>query len=133
MPSWTISDLLRFSKKKHGSCQVQDNCAWQASELEQSVVDSLYGQVQVQETITAPIVVSFTHVRKRPLDEDDLCEKYIIDALRRMRDPDDPLFRIIPGDAAKHIHVRHAQRKPAVGEKEYFIIEIYPNENYRAD
>jgi hypothetical protein len=128
MPNWTISDLARFKQRRsdaQGRRDVYLAGVGQAPQLEQNPGHPLHGSLQAPAPIRGTNTIRFTSVRKRPLDPDDICEKYVIDVLRRLRDPSDPAACIIPGDAPTQLNVEHFQRKPQPNEGEYFVIEIF--------
>ena len=63
------------------------------------------------------ILVRVTSIRKRLLDEDNLCEKYHVDLCR--------YAGVISGDEAGQTKIEVAQRKAAKGETEKTIIEVF--------
>jgi hypothetical protein len=56
-------------------------------------------------------------VRRRLLDEDNLCEKYHVDCCR--------YAGLIPGDSPAEIQIQTRQRKAARGEEEHTQIDIF--------
>lgn len=63
------------------------------------------------------VLVRVTSVRKRLLDEDNLCEKYHIDLCR--------YSGVISGDEAGKTKIETAQRKTEKDEEEKVIIEVF--------
>lgn len=63
------------------------------------------------------VLVRVVSVRKRLLDEDNLCPKYVIDCCR--------YAGLIPDDAPEKVRIQVGQRKPEKGEEEHTMIEIY--------
>ncbi len=72
---------------------------------------------EVQGRAGKRILVRVTSVRKRLLDEDNLCEKYHIDLCR--------YAGIISGDEAGKTKIETAQRKTQKGEEEKVVIEVF--------
>jgi Holliday junction resolvase RusA-like endonuclease len=66
------------------------------------------------------LLVRVTSIRKRLIDEDNLCEKYHIDCLR--------YAGLIPDDSPDKVRIQTTQRKAAKDEEERVIIEILPIE-----
>lgn len=74
---------------------------------------------EVQEGAESRICVRVCSVRKRLLDEDNLCEKYAVDSLRAIA--------AIPADDPATVRIETTQRKAAKGEAEHTEITItYP-------
>ncbi len=71
---------------------------------------------QVQEAATARVFVRVTSVRKRLLDEDNLCEKFHVDCCR--------YAGLLLSDAPGKTSIKTTQRQAGKGEKEHIIIEI---------
>ena len=74
------------------------------------------GAGAVQKEGDARFHVRLTSVRKRLLDEDNLCEKYLVDCCR--------YAGLIPQDSPDQTRITVAQRKAAKGEEEHTLIEI---------
>ena len=72
---------------------------------------------EVQGGTRQSILVRVTSIRKRLLDEDNLCEKYHVDLCR--------YAGVISGDEAGQTKIEVAQRKAAKGETEKTIIEVF--------
>lgn len=62
-------------------------------------------------------LVRVTSVRGRLIDEDNLCEKYIVDCCR--------YAGLLPGDSPAETKIEVCQRKVSKGEEEHTLIEIY--------
>jgi hypothetical protein len=62
-------------------------------------------------------LVRVTSVRKCLIDEDNLCEKYVVDCCR--------YAGLLPGDGPGTTKIDTAQRKAGKGEAERTIVEIY--------
>lgn len=75
------------------------------------------GSLQVQEGPGQRVLVRITAVRKRLLDEDNLCEKYLVDLCR--------YAGIIVGDSPATTHIEVCQQKAEPGGAEYCRIEVF--------
>ena len=64
------------------------------------------------------ILVRVTSVRKRLIDEDNLCEKYLIDCCR--------YAGLLPSDDPAKTQIQTSQRKAGKDEEEHTLIEIIP-------
>jgi hypothetical protein len=65
-----------------------------------------------------PVMLRVVHFRKRLADYDDLCAKYVVDALVDRG--------VLAGDSPKHIRgVVHEQVKVKTGSEEKTVIEVY--------
>lgn len=62
-------------------------------------------------------LVRVTSVRKRLIDEDNLCEKYAVDCCR--------YAGLLPGDGPGETKIEVAQRKAGEAEGEHTVIEIF--------
>ncbi len=63
------------------------------------------------------LLVRVTSVRLRLIDEDNLCEKYVVDCCR--------YAGLLPGDGPATTRIQATQRKVEKGESEHTLIEIY--------
>lgn len=72
---------------------------------------------QAQRGDSTRFLVRVTAVRKRLIDEDNLCEKYHVDALR--------YCGILPSDAPDRTHIETSQRKTEKKEAPYTLIEVF--------
>lgn len=72
---------------------------------------------QVEEGVSAPILVRVVSTRKRLCDSDNLAAKFIIDNLRNCG--------AIEGDEPEKITVEVSQRKVRKGEEEFTVIQVY--------
>jgi hypothetical protein len=75
------------------------------------------GPTPIQEANHERIIVRCCSVRKRLLDEDNMCEKFIVDALR--------YCGIIADDRPATTKIEVTQRKCGPGEEEHVIVEIF--------
>lgn len=89
----------------------------QIAELERSVRAGTLGAVQVQKNAPRNVLVRVTAVRKRFVDEDNLCEKYHVDCCR--------YSGLIFGDSPATTRIEVRQEKAGKGGREYVRIEIF--------
>ena len=89
----------------------------QTAIVERDSRDAPLGKKEVQGSTSQRILVRVTSVRKRLIDEDNLCEKYHVDLCR--------YAGIISGDEASKTKIETTQRKAQKGEEEQVIIEVY--------
>ena len=73
-------------------------------------------KIQAKEGSHGRFRVRVTSVRNRLLDEDNLCEKYVVDCCR--------YAGLIPGDAPGQTKIEVDQRKCAKGEEEHIEVSI---------
>lgn len=91
----------------------------QNTKLERDSGDAALATPQVQAGTDTRILVGVLSIRKRLLDEDNLCEKFLVDALK--------LIGAIPDDCPDKVTIATTQRKAAKGEAERTLITItYP-------
>lgn len=89
----------------------------QTAIVERDSRDAPLGKKKVQGSTSQRILVRVTSVRKRLIDEDNLCEKYHVDLCR--------YAGIISGDEASKTKIETIQRKAEKNEEEQVIIEVY--------
>ena len=89
----------------------------QVAKLESNPGHGALGKKKVQRSTGQRFFILVTSVRKRLLDEDNLCEKYHVDLCR--------YAGILPSDAPGQVQIKVCQRKAGKGENEETIIEIY--------
>lgn len=89
----------------------------QAAIVERDSRDEPLAKKEVQRRSSERVLVRVTSVRKRLLDEDNLCEKYHVDLCR--------YAGVISGDEAGKTKIETAQRKAEKDEKEKVIIEVF--------
>lgn len=111
-------DQLNNILKKKGYSVDEDHTqnTRKVAKLEYREKASLEGAAQAHESNPSKYVVRVTSVRKRLLDEDNICEKLTVDGLR--------YAGIIPSDAPDKTHIITTQRKVQKGETEHTLIEI---------
>jgi hypothetical protein len=95
---------------------IQANCTTVA-ELECGIGDEPLAAQEVQGPVSNRFLVRVTAVRKRLLDEDNLCAKYHVDLCR--------YAGVIPDDAPGQCQIETRQRKVEKGEQEHSLIEVF--------
>jgi hypothetical protein len=88
------------------------------AELERCAQHAPLEADQLQARPPRLLLVRVTSVRKRLIDEDNLCEKFHIDCLR--------YAGLIPDDSPDKVRIETTQRKAGKDEDERVIIEILP-------
>ena len=88
-----------------------------ASVMERDSSHAALGKNEVQERTSQSILVRVTSIRKRLIDEDNLCEKYHVDLCR--------YAGIILGDEADKTKIEVSQRKAEKSEQEKTVIEVF--------
>jgi len=88
------------------------------SKLERDSGDAPLEKKKVQRPASQRFLIRVTSIRKRLIDEDNLCEKYAVDLCRYASGG---AF----GDEAGETKIETTQRKAEKGEEEKVIIQIY--------
>ena len=88
--------------------------------VECGVSDESLAADEVQERDPKRVFVRITSVRKRLLDEDNLCEKYHVDCCR--------YAGLLHGDEPGKTSIKATQRKAGKKEGEFVVIEITDSE-----
>lgn len=102
--SYEQTDLLNNNPRK-------------TSKLESDLGNGALGQTQAQKRAGQKFLVRITAIRKRLIDEDNLCEKYHVDLCR--------YSGIIPDDSPEQTKIEVSQRKAKKGEEEFVMIEVF--------
>lgn len=87
------------------------------AKLESDSSDAALDSKEVQGRISQKFLVRVTSIRKRLLDEDNLCEKYHVDLCR--------YAGIIPCDEADKVKIEVCQKKAGKEDVEKTIIEVF--------
>ena len=90
---------------------------WTPAKLESSPGDAPLGKEEVQRPVGERFLIRVTSIRKRLLDEDNLCEKYHVDLCR--------YAGVLPDDAPGKVQIEVCQQKAAKGESEQVVIEVF--------
>ncbi len=85
--------------------------------VEPSVSHGALDAARIQKGVSRNVLVRVTAMRKRLLDEDNLCEKYVVDLLRNAG--------IIFDDAPGETKIEVCQQKAAKGEAERVKVEVF--------
>lgn len=85
--------------------------------MERDIGNAPLEKEKVQGPDIRRFLVRITSVRKRLIDEDNLCEKYHVDLCR--------YAGIISGDEAGKTKIETAQRKAEKGEDEKVLIQVF--------
>ena len=115
----TRNELTRRFPKASQSFIKANLCAgdaWEAAKLESNPSHAPLEAKEVQRPIGERFLVSVTSVRKRLLDEDNLCEKYHVDLCR--------YAGVLPSDTPEQTSIKVSQRKCAKGEEEKVEITV---------
>lgn len=87
------------------------------AKLEQPIVQKLVRGKKDKDLGTETVRIEITDVRKRLTDDDNLCEKFLVDCLRREG--------YIKDDSVKYVRIFTTQRKCTNREEPHTLIEIY--------
>lgn len=87
------------------------------AKLESNPCNAALGQKEVQGRIGQKFLVRITSIRKRLLDEDNLCEKYHVDLCR--------YCGALPTDTPDEVKIEVCQKKAGKKEPEKTIVEVF--------
>lgn len=87
------------------------------AKLESNLGNASLGAGEVQGRTGQKFLVRITSIRRRLLDEDNLCEKYHVDLCR--------YAGVIPDDEAGETKIEVCQKKAGKEEIERTVIEVY--------
>ena len=88
-----------------------------AAKLESDFSNAALDKKKVQRRLGQKFLVRVTSVRKRLLDEDNLCEKYHVDLCR--------YAGILPCDEASQVKIEVCQKKAGKEDGEEIVIEVF--------
>lgn len=108
---------IRAAAKARGRKNLLPNGAGPVAELERTARDGALGKVQAQGRNSGRFLVRLVSVRKRLLDEDNLCEKFHVDCCR--------YAGVLPKDSPGTARIEVSQQKVDEGSAEEVRIEIY--------
>lgn len=109
-------DFFRLNSKT-GPSDIQPDDSGKAPKLERTAGHGALVETQAKIPTGQHFLVRITSHRKRLLDEDNLCAKYLVDLCR--------YAGIIPGDSPGTAKIEVAQEKVGPKEPERVTIEIY--------
>lgn len=107
---------IRSSRAERGRANLLADLPREIAKLERYAKRPLASHPQVQTGLGKVFYVRVESVRERLLDEDNLCEKFIVDLLR--------YAGVIPNDNPSQTHVEVRQRKTDPGEGEKITVEV---------
>jgi len=108
---------VRADRKTRGRVNIHADVAGQVVELERDTRDGALAALQIQKRIGERFLIRIKTIRKRLLDEDNLCCKYVVDLCR--------YAGILPTDAPGTAKIEVSQQKADKGAREEVKIEIY--------
>lgn len=88
-----------------------------SAKLERNLGHGALGEGQAKAGNPDRFFVRVTSVRRRLIDEDNLCEKYVIDCCR--------YAGLLPGDGPGTTRIEATQRKAGKEEAEHTVVEIF--------
>jgi hypothetical protein len=106
---------LPFDEKREGGETA--NNALLRPKLERHNEPRTVGKAKAQKGDSRRFLVRVTSIRRRLLDEDNLCEKYVIDCCR--------YAGLLPGDSPGETKIEVTQQKAATKEAECTVIQIF--------
>ena len=99
------------------AANVSDGSAGETAKLEPDLGIRPLAAKEVQRFDSKLLLVVVTSIRKRLIDEDNLCEKYHIDLCR--------YAGIIPGDSPDKVRIETRQIKAGKNQAETVVIEVF--------
>ncbi len=109
--------FIRANATSSGDADLRPDSSGPSGKLERCAGNGTMGEVQVQAGLGRRFLVRVTSHRKRLLDEDNLCCKYLVDLCR--------YAGILPSDAPGTAKIEVAQQKTGPKEPERTTIEIF--------
>ena len=113
MPTWTGNDLRAFEERQR---QRKAEYSRPVAVVEPTPRDDMERTPPLQEANDGRVIVRVLSIRVRLLDEDNLCAKYLVDALRYLK--------YLPDDCPEKVKIEVSQRKCREGEPEHVEVEI---------
>jgi hypothetical protein len=108
---------IRADRIKRGRANLLGDGSGQAAELERTSWNAALVAAQTQAANSGRFLVRVISVRRRLLDEDNLCEKYHVDCCR--------YAGVLPKDSPGTAKIEVTQEKAEPGAAEEVRIEIY--------
>lgn len=112
-----LNELLANASASTRQLNLPTGGAGTVAKLEHHSGDAAVGPVQVQTGNSPRFLVRVTTRRSRLVDEDNLCEKFVVDLLR--------YAGVIPDDAPGTTKIEVAQQKTRKGQDEVVTLEVY--------
>ena len=117
---WTDADIAQHNERvAQGKAKARgsDRDTGEAPKLEPDPSDGAVVAIQIQKATGARFLVRIKSIRKRLIDQDNLCSKYATDLCR--------YSGIIPDDSPTTTQLETSQQKARKGQAETVRIEIY--------
>ena len=116
--NWTKEQYAEYLART-GQVDTQgcDRAANPPAKLESNLGDATLGKVQVQTGTGQSFLVRVSSHRKRLLDIDNLCEKYVVDLCRHCG--------ALPSDSPEQTQIEVRQIKVGKGEPEKVVVEVF--------
>ena len=111
------ADFVRANADQPREVGVRTGDTRPATELERHSGDGAVGAVRVQKAIAGRVRVVVTSYRTRLLDEDNLCEKYVVDCCR--------YAGVLAADSPGQTKIEVRQEKVGKGEPEFTRVQIF--------
>lgn len=105
------SELPNKSERRKGEVNER------SPELERNPRARTLGKSKAKDGNSKRLLVRVTSIRRRLIDEDNLCEKYVVDCCR--------YAGLLPGDGPGETKIEVGQRKAGKEEAEGTLIEIF--------
>ena len=110
------SDELRQLLQRRPGLSVEDSYSRKAPVVEPGLIDVALAKAPLQKPSGQSFLVRVVAVRKRLLDEDNGCEKFLVDQCR--------LSGLIPNDNPALTKIETSQRRCEEGEPEHVEVNI---------
>ena len=110
-------DFIRANATEPGRAALQPGSAGAPTVLERDPRARTVGKVQIQGKVGSRFLAVVTSYRRRLLDEDNLCCKYVIDLCR--------YSGVLPSDAPGITKIEVRQEKVGSKEQEFVRVEIF--------
>ena len=117
MTRYDILKLMPNASEAFIRANISPSCSRTDTKLERPSGNEPLDKKEAEGRSSERFLVCVTSVRKRLLDEDNLCEKFHVDLCR--------YAGCIPSDAPECAKIEVSQRKAKRGEIEHTVIEIY--------
>ena len=111
------ADHPKLSQPKERARSEEGNPSAGGPELERRASTSAVGKAKAKGRNSQRFLVRVTSIRRRLIDEDNLCEKYVVDCCR--------YSGILPCDSPEETRIEIRQRKAGKEEAEMTVVEIF--------
>lgn len=117
MDEQTLLSIFPRASRSTIAANLPPHGAGPAAKLERDTGAGTLGPKKAQGRAGTRFLVRVTSVRRRLLDEDNLCEKYHVDLLR--------YAGVIASDSPGSCRIETTQRKAEKGEAEMTVLEVF--------